>query len=244
MAASARRYKSYASRLSGRFVLIRSSSASKSAGAIAPTTRAGDLILQLEHVLEVAVVPVGPEMGIGRGIDELPGDAQPTAGAAHAPFEDVADSELPPDLADVHRPVLVGEGRVAGDNEELRKARQRGDNVLDDPVGKVLLIGIGAHVGEDRDRGFVRQSRLGVRLFGRRGGRRHMIEQRPQGELRVALDDRQRLLGEEPDEQLVDGRLAELCLEGELFPRHALAREIVPDRCRDLLPGIQAARAS
>ena len=49
----------------------------------------------------------------------------------------------------------------------------------------------------------------------------------------MALHNRQRALREEADEQLLDGRLAELCLEGELLPRNALAGEIVPDRGRN-----------
>ena len=67
-------------------------------------------------------------MGTGGRIDQLSGDAQAPAGAAHAAFKDVADAELPPDLPHVHCPIPVGEGRVTGDNLANPAARQTLDN--------------------------------------------------------------------------------------------------------------------
>jgi hypothetical protein len=54
---------------------------------------------------------------------------------------------------------LIGKGRVARDHEEPSQLGQRGDDVLTDPVGKILLFGIAAHVveGKQRDRGPIRQ---------------------------------------------------------------------------------------
>ena len=76
------------------------------------------LVLQLEDVLELAVEPVGPEMRAGRGIDQLAGDAHPAAGLAHAALEHVAHAELAADLPHVDGPALVGEARIAGDDEQ------------------------------------------------------------------------------------------------------------------------------
>ena len=82
------------------------------------------LVLQIEDVRQVAIEAVRPEMRAGRGIDELAGDAHPAARLAHAAFEHVADAELAPDLLHVHRPALVGEARIARDDEQPAHARR------------------------------------------------------------------------------------------------------------------------
>ena len=102
----------------------------------------GHLVLDGEDVLEVAVVSFRPEVVSGGAVDELGGDADPVARLAHAAFEHVAHAELPGDGAHVHGLALVGERGVAGDDEELADARQRGEDVLGDAVGEELLFGI------------------------------------------------------------------------------------------------------
>jgi hypothetical protein len=58
-------------------------------------------------------------------------------------------------LLDVHGTALVDKARVAGDDEELPRAREGRGDVLDHPVGKVLLLRVAGYVGEgqNRDRG-------------------------------------------------------------------------------------------
>src|SRR6185437_17168802 len=87
------------------------------------------LVLKVEHVFDLALEAVGPEMRAGARIDELPGDAQAAAGLAHRAFEDIVDGELAPDLLHVDRLSLVGEARIARENEEPSDARQRGDDL-------------------------------------------------------------------------------------------------------------------
>ena len=123
------------------------------------------LVLQLEDVGQLAVETVGPKVRAGRRLDQLAGDAQPVIGPSHAALEHVAHAELAADLPDVDRAPLVGEGRVARDDEQRRKARERRDDVLDHTVGKIV-IRLAAEIVErqDRDRGLlgkVRQGRLG-----------------------------------------------------------------------------------
>ena len=69
-------------------------------------------------------------------------------GAPHAAFEHVADAELPGDLPHVDGAALVDEGGIAGDHREGLEAAERGDDVLDDAVGEIFLLGIAAHVLE------------------------------------------------------------------------------------------------
>ena len=110
--------------------------------------RLGDLVLHGEHVGEVAVVALGPEMAAGGDVVELRGDAHAVAALAHAAFEHVADAELVGDLLHVDGLALVDERRVARDHEEPAQLRQRGDDVLADAVGEILLLRFAAHVGE------------------------------------------------------------------------------------------------
>ena len=74
------------------------------------------------------------------------GDAQPAAGLAQAAFEDVAHAQFAAGLLHVDRAALVGEGRVAGDDEQPFDPRQAGDDVLDDAVDEIFLLGVAAHV--------------------------------------------------------------------------------------------------
>ena len=91
---------------------------------------------------------------------------------ANAAFEHVAHAEFGADLLHVDGAALVGEGRVARDDEQMPVAGQAGDDVLDHAVGEEFLLGIGAHVleGQNRDRGPVGngQGRVG-RGFSRSG---------------------------------------------------------------------------
>jgi hypothetical protein len=103
----------------------------------------------------------------GGRVDELRGDPDPASGLADATLEHVAHAEALADLADIDVLALEREGRVAGDDEELRELRQRGDDVLGNAVGEILLFGIAAHVGERqhgdrRTGGFDRRGRGGA----------------------------------------------------------------------------------
>ena len=51
-------------------------------------------------------------------------------------------------MLDVDRAALVDERGIAGDDEEFLEPRKRGDDVLDDAVGEVVLPGVAGHVRE------------------------------------------------------------------------------------------------
>src|SRR5207245_5974234 len=53
-----------------------------------------DLALQDQHVAEVALIGLGPDMGLVDGLDELSGDAHALTGAAEAALQDVVRSQL------------------------------------------------------------------------------------------------------------------------------------------------------
>ena len=80
--------------------------------------RLGDLVLHRENVGEIAVVALGPDMIAGLGLDQLRGDPDAVAGFAHAAFEHIAHAQFAPDLLHIDRAALVGEARIAGDDEQ------------------------------------------------------------------------------------------------------------------------------
>ena len=103
------------------------------------------------------------------GFDELGGDPQPLAGAAHAALEDVAHAQFPGHLPDVDRAALVGERRIARDYREGLEAAERRDDVLDNAIGKIVLLDIGADVLERQHRD---RRRIGKTGHQARGWRR------------------------------------------------------------------------
>ena len=130
----------------------------------------GDLVQHGEHVAQLAVVLLGPDVLAGLGLDQLAGDPDAFACGAHAALEHVAHAELARDLPHVDRAALVDEARIAGDDEQPAQPRERRDDVLGDAVGKVILLGIAPEVGErqNRDR---RPGRRGERLSDTQCGR-------------------------------------------------------------------------
>src|SRR5258705_12605750 len=95
----------------------------------------------------------------GSSLDELAGDTDLAASLPDTAFEHVADAQLSSNLLDFDSLALVGEARIARDNEKRFEARERGDDVLDHPIREVFLLGIAGHVLEwqDSDGGLVRQ---------------------------------------------------------------------------------------
>ena len=73
-----------------------------------------DPVLQFEYVLQRAVEAAGPEMRVGQRIDQLPGDADTSAGFAHRAFQNIANAQLAPDLLHVDSAAFVRKGRIAG----------------------------------------------------------------------------------------------------------------------------------
>ena len=155
----ARATSSQAPRSSAERESARTPSAASRWGSIAAATLRVISSCTAKMSPSFAVVAFGPVMAAGRRVDELRADAQLLAGPAHAAFEHVADAKLARDLLHIDRAALVDERRVAGDDEQPADAGQPGDQVLGDAVGKILLIGIAAHIGErqHRDRGTVGQ---------------------------------------------------------------------------------------
>src|SRR5690606_5437320 len=119
----------------------------------------GDPILQLEYVVERALITIGPKMPARIGVDQLAGNADAAGRFAHAAFEQIAYAELAAYLLHVARPSPIDEARIACDHEQPAYVGQGRDDVLHHAVGEIILCRVAAHVHERQhgDRGLVRQ---------------------------------------------------------------------------------------
>lgn len=81
-------------------------------------------------------------------VHQLPGDAYFRTDLPDAAFQHVPNAQLASDLSDIDGPPLVGEARISRDHEQPSISRQRQNDVFDDPVGKVVAVGIMAQVDE------------------------------------------------------------------------------------------------
>ena len=135
----------------------------------------GDFVLHGEHVGEIAVVALRPEVTAGGDVDELGGDAHMVAVLAHAAFDDIADAELLADLLVMDGFALVDERGIPRDHIEPAQLRQRGDDVLADAFRKIFLLGLAGDIGkrQHRDRRAIERRELpaaAVRRWARASG--------------------------------------------------------------------------
>src|SRR4029077_10613548 len=102
---------------------------------------------------------VAPEMRAFARINELTGNAQAITRLAHTALHHVSHAEVTSDLPNVRRLTLVSKTRIARDHEQGLEARQAGDDVLDEAIDEILLLGVATHVLERQhgDGGLVRQ---------------------------------------------------------------------------------------
>src|SRR5260370_22560305 len=108
-------------------------------------------------------------MRSARRIDELTRNAHLVPGFAYAAFKHVTYPELATDLLYVHGPAFVDEARIARDDEQAGKAGKRRNDVLHDPIRKVLLLMVAAQIleGQNRNGRLIGKGRILSRLFHR-----------------------------------------------------------------------------
>ena len=125
-----------------------------------------DVGFHREDVVELSIVTLGPEMRVALGIDELDVDAHAVAGFAHTAFQDVGNSKLLRDLANVLGRVFETLRRRARDHFQIANAREAGEDFLLDTVGKISVRFIFAQIfkRQDGDR-FAQNRRARLRFF-------------------------------------------------------------------------------
>src|SRR3712207_4601801 len=67
-----------------------------------------DAVLKVKHVLNGAIVVIGPQMGTSCSINKLCRDADSSTRTADAAFNDISDAQSAADLLNLNRSLLVG----------------------------------------------------------------------------------------------------------------------------------------
>src|ERR1700737_4533934 len=106
------------------------------------------------------------------GIYQLGGYPHIVSGLAYATLQHVRHSQLATDVLHLRRLALVGEGRRARDDKEVREPGESRNKVVGHAIAEIFLVAVAAHVGEGQNgnRGLVGQWESG-RLRRRNGCR-------------------------------------------------------------------------
>src|SRR5262249_32631045 len=100
------------------------------------------LVLYGENIIKDPVVAIRPDVPIGVCLDKLAGYAHAIGGLAYAAFKNVTHAQFTSDLLHIYGPSFVGEARIAPDHQKPLDTRKPSNNVLDHPVGQILLFRI------------------------------------------------------------------------------------------------------
>jgi hypothetical protein len=110
--------------------------------------RSRDLVLDHEHVVDVAIEALGPQVIAVGDVHQLRADAQAVAGLADAALEHRLHVQSLADLAHVDLRALELERRGPRHDRQPLDAGERADQLLGHPVAEILLVGIVGQVGE------------------------------------------------------------------------------------------------
>ena len=133
--------------------------------------RIGDFRLQRQHIAEIPVIGLRPEVEACDRVIELRGDTNRVSRAPHAPLENCADVEFARDGADLDVLALEGEGRRAGRDLKLVNASEGVEYFLRQSIRKILLLLVAAHVHEREHGDGMRRRGEGSRGRAGRSGR-------------------------------------------------------------------------
>ncbi|MEM8792663.1 MAG: hypothetical protein AAGE80_13670 [Pseudomonadota bacterium] len=106
------------------------------------------IVLDVENVLKLPVVTLGPNMVPGRTIDQLGRNSDPTARFAHTAFDDIGRAQLCSGGRRIDRSALEGEAGAPGDHWKRAPMGQRGDQILGQTIREILLLRVARDVLE------------------------------------------------------------------------------------------------
>ena len=95
--------------------------------------------MRLQQIGAGRVELFGPEVSAAAGVDKLGVDPHPIAARLHRTFQNVAHAQFLADRLGVDRLTLVGEGRIARDDEVAWDPRESGGQFIGQGVGEVVL---------------------------------------------------------------------------------------------------------
>jgi len=108
----------------------------------------GNLILQVQQILDRAIVPISPDMVSVSCLDQLAGDAYAVAAVPDRPAQEVSRIERSPQACRIVREYCWIEIRCGGDHDQFSKSGKLGDDVLGDAVPEIAAVGGGVELGE------------------------------------------------------------------------------------------------
>src|SRR4029079_18107377 len=102
-------------------------------------------------ILKILVIVLCPEIVAAHRVRQLGGNPNPVAKLPDAARHHIPDAQLPADLADIDGSPLVESRRTMRDYEQLMEATQSGNDVVGNPLRKIVLSGLVAEIGERKD---------------------------------------------------------------------------------------------
>jgi hypothetical protein len=115
--------------------------------------RRDDVVLEREHVAQVALVPLAPQLRVGFGVHELRGDPHPVPRAHHRTRNECVHAQLLRDLARREVGLAEAQHRATGDDTlQAAELGEIGDQRFVQPGGQVILAGVAGEVGERQHR--------------------------------------------------------------------------------------------
>jgi len=114
-----------------------------------------DSVLDLEHLLALAVITLRPELRSPGRVGELDADARAPLGLPNAALHEVAHTQVAADLLRGRAALLVWLHGVRRRDTHFREAPEGVDDILCDAVAEVVALRVAALVGERQhgDRG-------------------------------------------------------------------------------------------
>jgi hypothetical protein len=104
-----------------------------------------DLVLNREHVFQIAIVLLRPDVRIGARVDQLGVHMEPGPGLSDAAFQHVRNAQRIADLARISLAAILHHAGPT-DYFEISNFRQLGQNVVLDAVGKGGVLSVAAQV--------------------------------------------------------------------------------------------------
>src|SRR6516162_3470657 len=89
-----------------------------------------------------------PKVRARHRVNQLACDANPPRRLPHRTLKNISHTKPTSDLLDIDGFAFERKARIASDHEQPLEPRKRGDDLLNHPVRKVLLLGIAVHVLE------------------------------------------------------------------------------------------------
>ena len=102
--------------------------------------RRSDVVLQCEQILVRPLEILRPQRGAVTGLDQLDDDTHLPPGSTHAALEQVGRTQLVAHTAAVFLAAAEAERGIAGDHLQFARLRQRDDQILGQPVGKIQFL--------------------------------------------------------------------------------------------------------